>query len=207
MSHHYKLYYFNGRGRAELARLIFAAGGQAYEDIRWTQEEWPAHKGEFHFGQLPVLEVDGEKIGQSAAIAHFLGVQLGLAGKTAIDAFKCHALTETARDLAEPLVRLVYYEKDEERKAKQQEEYEKVTLKNYLDKFESYVAHAGASGFLVADTLTYADLALYNMFFVIGEMLKRDVLADHPHLKKHTHAVVSNARIAEYLVKRPNTPR
>lgn len=42
----YTLYYFNGRGRAESIRLVFAAGGQEYEDKRVT--DWPSFKkGEF----------------------------------------------------------------------------------------------------------------------------------------------------------------
>lgn len=35
----YKLTYFNGRGRAELARLIFAAAGVPFEDERIS--DWP----------------------------------------------------------------------------------------------------------------------------------------------------------------------
>ena len=42
--HKYKLTYFNLRGRAELARLVFAAAGQKYEDIRIEKEQWPELK-------------------------------------------------------------------------------------------------------------------------------------------------------------------
>jgi hypothetical protein len=44
----YKLHYFHSRGRAEPTRLIFAAAGVKYEDIRYTSEEWQKIKqGEF----------------------------------------------------------------------------------------------------------------------------------------------------------------
>ena len=38
----YKLHYFNGRGRAEISRLIFAAAGVNYDDHRI--EDWPSEK-------------------------------------------------------------------------------------------------------------------------------------------------------------------
>jgi len=40
----YKIYYFNSRGFAELARWVFAEGGQEYEDVRWELDEWPQWK-------------------------------------------------------------------------------------------------------------------------------------------------------------------
>ncbi len=76
----YKLYYFNVRGRGEIARLIFAAAGQQYEDIRYEHDQWPAHKAEMPLVQMPVLEVDGVKLPQSGAIARFLAKQSNLAG-------------------------------------------------------------------------------------------------------------------------------
>jgi glutathione S-transferase len=38
----YTLHYFNGRGRAEISRLIFAAAGVSFNDHRI--EDWPKHK-------------------------------------------------------------------------------------------------------------------------------------------------------------------
>jgi glutathione S-transferase len=38
----YVLHYFDGRGRAELTRLIFAAAGLQYTDNR--VKDWPAKK-------------------------------------------------------------------------------------------------------------------------------------------------------------------
>ena len=39
-----KLTYFAGRGRAEVARLILAAGSVQYENVRVEEKDWPALK-------------------------------------------------------------------------------------------------------------------------------------------------------------------
>jgi glutathione S-transferase len=80
----YKLTYF-ARGVAEATRFIFAYAGVAYEDNRVSREEWPSLKAETPFGQLPFLEVDGQKIGQSAAFTRMLARTYGLAGKDDIE--------------------------------------------------------------------------------------------------------------------------
>merc|ERR1739842_59914 len=77
-----KLTYFNGRGRGETARLILAYAGKEYEDRRVSFEDMPSLKPSLPFGQLPVLEVDGDMIGQSMAIARFLANQYGIAGSS-----------------------------------------------------------------------------------------------------------------------------
>ncbi|CAB1319321.1 unnamed protein product [Coregonus sp. 'balchen'] len=48
----YRLTYFNMRGRAELARYIFAYAGIAFEDRRVEWKDWPSIKKR----KLPVLE-------------------------------------------------------------------------------------------------------------------------------------------------------
>jgi len=40
----YKLTYFNGKGRAELVRYIFAQAGVAFEDVRVERSQWPELK-------------------------------------------------------------------------------------------------------------------------------------------------------------------
>ncbi len=40
----YKLIYFNAKGRAEIARQLFAQAGVAYEDKRLEGDQWPALK-------------------------------------------------------------------------------------------------------------------------------------------------------------------
>ena len=46
----YKLSYFNGRGRAEVARMLFAVAGVKYEDHR-IQGDWDKIKPSEYFHQ------------------------------------------------------------------------------------------------------------------------------------------------------------
>lgn len=40
----FTLFYFNIKALAEPIRYLFAYGGQAFEDVRVTRDEWPALK-------------------------------------------------------------------------------------------------------------------------------------------------------------------
>uniref|UniRef100_H2ZGW2 glutathione transferase n=1 Tax=Ciona savignyi TaxID=51511 RepID=H2ZGW2_CIOSA len=90
----YKLYYFNARGRAESTRLLFAAAGVAYEDYRYEREEWGIAKPSMPFGQLPVLEVNGTKYGESAAINRYLAKKFNMMGKDDESALRIDSYAE-----------------------------------------------------------------------------------------------------------------
>ena len=83
----YTLNYFNGRGRAELTRLIFAAAGASFTDNRIG--DWPATKNDTPLGQLPYLTIDGTtKLPQSISIARFVAREHNLAGRNNLEQVK-----------------------------------------------------------------------------------------------------------------------
>jgi glutathione S-transferase len=51
----YKLTYFNGRGRAELSRMIFNVAGIKFEDERIEFADWPGRKQGWWFFTLTFL--------------------------------------------------------------------------------------------------------------------------------------------------------
>ncbi|GMS93301.1 hypothetical protein PENTCL1PPCAC_15476, partial [Pristionchus entomophagus] len=50
------------------------------------------------FGQLPVLEVDGEQLGQTYAINRYLAQQFGFAGATRLEAARVDAVADLQQD-------------------------------------------------------------------------------------------------------------
>ena len=73
-----KLFYFDFHGgRGETARLALSIGGVPFGDERVKGADWPPLKPSTPFGELPVLEVDGQRISQSNAINRYAGQTTG----------------------------------------------------------------------------------------------------------------------------------
>lgn len=51
------------------------------------------------FGKVPVLEIDGKKVSQSAAISRYLAKQYGLAGKNDWESLEIDVTVDTIHDL------------------------------------------------------------------------------------------------------------
>ncbi len=89
MENRYKIVYFNGRGKAEVSRLLFHLVDQHFEDVRIERQDWPSYKPHMPFGQVPILEItNGSEVivlAQSAAIGRFLANKFNLAGKTDLE--------------------------------------------------------------------------------------------------------------------------
>lgn len=96
----YKLEYFPGRFRVEVARLILHYAGQKFDDIKLDREnDWPKRKSTTPFGSIPVLTVDGIQLSQSLPIFQFLARRFNLAGKDEIEIAKVNAIADFQNDL------------------------------------------------------------------------------------------------------------
>ena len=200
----YKLYYFNGRGLAETSRLIFAAAGEKYEDIRIERDDWPKHKPNMPLGQMPVLEYNGTKLPQSRAIGRFLAKQFHLAGRDNLEQAKVDAVVDTINDTLGSLMSF-WIETDEATKAELKKEFLEEELPHTLGSLETLAKQYGnGSSFFVGSQLTWADLLFYNFATMYLE-LDADVLENFPWLTKNRQEVEHQPKIAQYLKQRPVT--
>ncbi|XP_070548576.1 S-crystallin SL11-like isoform X1 [Ptychodera flava] len=202
----YRLMYFNLRARAETSRMIFAAAGVEYEDVRVAREKWPTEKtsGKYPFGQMPCLEIDGTfTLAQSRAIGRYLANEYGLAGKDNLEKAKVDMVVDVCDDIHVG-ARNIFFEKDETKKAQLKADFV-VKAESILAALEKLLsANNGGNGYLVGDSLTWADLE----FFVRMEyapFFNAAILDQYPKLKALAERVSSVPEIAAWLKKRPKT--
>ncbi|CAF1035048.1 unnamed protein product [Adineta steineri] len=200
----YKLSYFNARGVAEVSRLIFAVAGEKFEDVRYERDQWAAHKAEMPLGQMPVLEVDGVKLPQSAAIARFLAKQFHLAGKDNFEQAKVDAVVDTIYDILKAWMPS-RFEEDPVKKEALSKKFFGEDLPKHLQNLETLGKLYGNGGhFFVGKQLTWADLLFYNFGQLLTEF-EADCLNNFSWLKQNRAEVEKQPKIAEYLKNRPKT--
>ncbi|VDM68458.1 unnamed protein product [Strongylus vulgaris] len=211
---HYKLTYFDGRGAAEIIRQspeltnhssVFVLAGQDFEDVRLTQEEWPKHKAEMPFGQVPVLEVDGQQLAQSFAIVRFLSRKFGFAGKTPFEEALVDSIADQWKDFMkeiQPMVKVAL--------GFEEGDLDKLTKEIFLparDKFFGYMTKflkKNKSGYLVGDSLTFADLYLAEYFSEFAKKIP-GLFDGFPEMKAHAEKVRSNPILKKWIETRPQT--
>ncbi|CAF3622106.1 unnamed protein product [Rotaria sp. Silwood1] len=200
----YKLHYFNGRGRAEVSRLIFAAAGQKFEDIRYESSEWPSHKSAMPLGQMPVLEFDGIKLPQSLSIARFLAKQFNLAGKDNLEQAKVDTVVDTMVDgMAKfgPIRREV----DEVKRQADMQKFLVDELPKHMQNLEVLAnAYSNGGPFFVGNHLTWCDLFVYDMLESILQV-DSTVLSRYSWLQRNRQEVEQQPKIAAYLKSRSQT--
>jgi len=201
----YKLTYFNLRARAEVSRLLFAAAGVKYEDIRVEKSRWPELKPTTPFGQVPFLEADGVKLCQSKAIARFLALKFDMAGKTDLDKARADMIVDCIDDVLKPTITF-FFESDKARQAELHDKFAKETLPQQLGLLEKLLKeNKNGDSFFVGDSLTWADLAWADICWWLEAVSAPAPLSSVPKLKALKERVEKIPKIEEWIKKRPVT--
>ncbi|WKX95180.1 hypothetical protein Q1695_011995 [Nippostrongylus brasiliensis] len=199
----YKLLYFDGRGTAEIIRQIFVVAGEDYEDVRISREDWPKLKEEMPFGQLPVLEEDGKKLAQSFAIARYLARKFGLAGKSAFEQALVDSIADQMKDFVSeirPYLRIAWgFDQGDSTSVEGILLPAREKLFTFLLKF----LKENKSGFLVGDSLTWADLYLAEAA-EIGQNVP-EFYEGFPEIKAHSDNIRTIPVLRKWLETRPKT--
>eukprot|EP00435_Cladocopium_sp_Y103_P074145 s58_g47.t1 len=190
----YKLTYFDIRGLAENARIIFAAAKQPYEDVRLTlafgtpgdfstiqRPEFDKMKAEglldVSMGKVSRMvrgtakllgsRLERLRIGQSKAIERFLASQLGMMGSSPAEAAQVDQLGETVRDIKDAYQKVRGIKDEAEKKTAMEKWFAEDDLKNFVALAEKSLP-AGPGPFLVGGKLSLADILFYTLLLAPG---------------------------------------
>ena len=100
-----KLTYFNLKGRAEIARLILSYSGKKFTDETLTGAQFGAIKSTLPYGQLPLLNYNGQVLCQSISIARFLAKEFGLSGRNNVESAQADEIVDAVSDLQSAMIK------------------------------------------------------------------------------------------------------
>ncbi|DBA02507.1 TPA: hypothetical protein N0F65_010979, partial [Lagenidium giganteum] len=132
-----KVTYFPMAGRAESIRLVLHVGGIPFIDERVSHEEFGAMKPALPYGQVPVVEVDGEVLAQTQGILRYVGRLAKMyPANDPLKGLKIDEILAANDEFAEQLFPSLR-EKDPEKKLAMRKELAATTIPRYLKRIEA----------------------------------------------------------------------
>nr|KAG5706021.1 hypothetical protein BaRGS_028130 [Batillaria attramentaria] len=190
MSASIKLIYFDSW---VAPRLVLIAAGQKYEDVPTP------------YGQLPVLVYNGKAYGQNMAIAAFLAKEFGMYGKTNKDALRIDEVTGLVADL-DPWLAKARFESDPEKKSEALKKCVEEQIPKFLGLFEKLLQENGSNGYFVGNSLTLADLVVFNVTDTITKLKSDAAISAYPAVQKLRQTLSEHPNIKAQLASREETP-
>ena len=197
--------------RAEVLRVSLFISNIPFEDVRISREEFinmiktgylpNGKKVPFH--QLPVIEVDGEIIGQTGAIARYCGKISNLYSNDNINAAKIDQIIDAATDITN-LVSPTIREKDEQKKVE-----DRLFLKNKLlprwFRYLENILSESTSDWFVENKMTIADIAMWRLlgWLISGiiDGIPTTIVDSYPKLKNIHTNVHHHPKVQEWMLK------
>ncbi len=211
----YELFYWPTiQGRGEFVRLALEEAGVDYVDVArepgGMARLLAAMDGPDHppFAP-PFLKANGLTIGQTANILHYLGQHHGLAPGDEAGGLWVHQLQLTIADLVaeahdthHPIATSLYYEDQRPEAKRRTADFIETRIPKFLDYFEGILARPQPKDYLTGDTLTYADLSLFQLMaglrYAFPATMAR-IDAGYPLLGALSDRVAARPHIAAYL--------
>ncbi|MFO0574939.1 MAG: glutathione S-transferase family protein [Polyangia bacterium] len=205
----YRLYYFPLRGRGEQIRLMLHALMQPFEDVAVKRDQFVEMKKEgprqLAFGSLPMLE-DGElRLVQGPVILGYLARKHGAAPTDLKQAARADAIALGAEDLRTKYFGTLSGDNADEKKAAFRDGDWRTrwlpSLEGLLE-LNAGTGGTGDTGFFVGDSLTHADIAVWDALDGVLTNIAGATLDGFPRLVRFRESIAKRPAIAEYLLQR-----
>ncbi|MBD8066205.1 glutathione S-transferase [Devosia sp. PTR5] len=218
----YELYYWTGiQGRGEYVRLALEEAGADYVDV--ARERGDRAIADFSRtvatpSFAPPFLRDGDVVvGQTAAILLYLGGRLGLAPAEERLKLWTHQIQLTiadfvleAHDVHHPVGAEKYYEEQKPEARRRAGEFREARVPKFLTWFETILERNPAGdAFLVGDSLTYADLSLFQVMSGLDygfPRLMARVGGGYPKVRALVARIAERPRIKVYLASDRRLP-
>ena len=196
--------------RAEVLRVSLFIKDIPFEDVRVSREEFihmiktgflpNGKRSPFH--QLPVMEVDGEIIGQTGAIARYCGKISNLYADDMLKAAKIDQIIDAATDITN-VVSPTIREKDQEKKMEVRKVLVNKLLPRWFRYLENLLSEDDSTWFV--EKMTIADIAMWRLLgwltSGIIDGIPTSVVDDFPKLKNIQHQVHTHPKVQEWMLK------
>ena len=196
--------------RAEVLRVSLFIKDIPFEDIRVSREEFVhliktgflpnGKKAPFH--QLPVIEAEGQIIGQTGAIARYCGKASNLYADDNLKAAKIDQIIDAASDITN-LVSPTIREKDLDKKMEDRKLLVNKLLPRWFRYLENLLSEDESTWFV--EKMSIADLAIWRLLgwltSGIIDGIPTSIIDDFPKLKNVHHQVHTHPKVQEWMLK------